>query len=386
MFPPPADLLADLVRRPSVNPMGRTDIPADLAYESRVTDYLEAQLKSLGVEYRRHPVAPGRDNLVARYAPPDPPGPPGRTYLWECHQDTVPTDGMTIDPFAAAVTGGRLAGRGACDVKAGAAAMLSAFGRLVRDRPAGSAAVILAFTVDEEHTFLGVQHLVRFGIAADAAVVAEPTGLDIVTAHKGVVRWSLETDGVACHSSMPERGANAVYGMARLITGVEAHAADLRAGPADPVLGPPSISVGVVHGGVSPNTVPDRCRIDLDRRLVPGETPAGAVARLDQALAAACPGVAYRTLPVTFACPALAPTLSADLVARLGAAIDAVRGRHETAAVPYGTDASTLAEVGIPVVVFGPGDIAQAHTKDEWVELAQVDAAADILYRLAAAG
>ena len=106
----------------------------------------------------RQPVAPGRDNLVAVY---DPPTPPPFTVLFEAHQDTVPVDGMTIDPFAAAVEGGKLYGRGACDVKAGGAVMLAAFARLVREKPPGSAAVVLAYTVDEEHTFLGVQELVK---------------------------------------------------------------------------------------------------------------------------------------------------------------------------------------------------------------------------------
>src|SRR5688500_843334 len=104
-MPSPADLLADLVRLPSVNPMGRTDIPPHLTHEARVTDYLEAQLRSLGVPSRRRPVAPGRDNLVAHYRPPTPA--PVRL-LWEAHQDTVPVDGMTVDPFAAAADGGKL--------------------------------------------------------------------------------------------------------------------------------------------------------------------------------------------------------------------------------------------------------------------------------------
>jgi acetylornithine deacetylase/succinyl-diaminopimelate desuccinylase-like protein len=126
--------------------------------------------------------------------------------------------------------------------------------------------------------------------------------------------------------------------------------------------------------------VPDFCVIDIDRRLIPGESPAAALAGLHEALA----GCEYTCDPV-FACPPLTPVPDDHpLLGRLGAAIDAVAGRHERHAVAYGTDASTLSEAGIPSVVFGPGDIAQAHTHDEWIDLRQVEQAADILYRFAA--
>ncbi len=381
MLPPLPDLLADLVRRPSVNPMGRTDLPPELVHEARVTDCLEAHLRAIGAEYHRRPVEPGRDNLVAVYTPPTP---APFTVIFEAHQDTVPVDAMTVDPFAARVEGGRLYGRGACDVKAGIAVMLTAFARLVRERPAGSARVVLAFTVDEEHTFIGVQELAKAGPRADFAVVAEPTLLNIVTAHKGVARWQIETAGRACHSSRPEQGVNAVYRMARLLRGVEDYADALRGRPPHPLLGPPTLSVGRVVGGVSPNTVPDFCRIEVDRRLIPGETSAAAVADLT-AFLTGYPGVDFPFAASTpkLACPPLDPAGSAELASRLGSAVNAVVGRHEVLAVPYGTDASTLAEAGIPAVVFGPGDIAQAHTKDEWIDLAQLEPAAEILFRFA---
>lgn len=380
MLPALPQLLAELVRRPSVNPMGRTDLPANLVYESRVTDYLESLLRDLGIPCERQLVAPGRDNLVARYTPPN----PSFCVLWEAHQDTVPVDGMVIDPFAATIAGDRLSGRGACDVKAGIACMLTAFVRVVAAKP--QAAVTLAFTVDEEHTFLGAQHLMASGVRADCAIVAEPTELNIVQAHKGVVRWAIETAGVACHSSRPEQGVNAVYRMARIIRRVEEYAAKLQANRGDPLLGPPTLSVGVVQGGVSPNTVPDHCRIEIDRRLLPGEDPAAAVAEVNSYLRSD-PTIDF---PFTFvprlACPSLAPTGSDVVTARLGRAIDAVVGQHEVVAVPYGTDASTIATAGVPAVVFGPGNIAQAHTKDEWVDLRQVESAVEILFRFACGG
>jgi acetylornithine deacetylase/succinyl-diaminopimelate desuccinylase family protein len=376
-----AATLADLVRIPSINPMGRTDLPPELLYESRVTAYLEERLRTIGADPKRQEVLPGRDNLITVY---EPPGTPSRTIVFECHQDTVPVDAMIVDPFGAKIEGGKLFGRGSCDVKGGATVMLAAFTRLFKERPAGSARVLLCYTADEEHTFLGVQELVKQGLKADSAIVAEPTLLNIVRAHKGVVRWVVETPGRACHSSRPENGVNAIYRMGRLLAGIEAYAEDLHARTPDPLLGPRTISVGRILGGVSANTVPDVCRIDVDRRLVPGESATDAGHDLESFLKA-FPGVDFPfAMKESHApCGPLSPELSGPLVKEFGAAIDSVVGKHEVQVVPFGTDASTIAKGGIPAIVFGPGDIAQAHTKDEWIELSQLEPAAEILFRYA---
>jgi acetylornithine deacetylase/succinyl-diaminopimelate desuccinylase-like protein len=379
----PTQLLTDLVRLPSLNPMNRVAPDPALFFEHRVTDYLEGVVRGLGVPHERQPVAPHRSNLVARF---EPPGPAPFTVLFEVHQDTVPVDQMTIDPFGAAIAGGRLSGRGACDVKGGMAAMLAAFARLVREKPRGAARVILAFTVDEEHTFLGVQRLVRDGRLADFAVVAEPTNLQIVKAHKGVVRWHLTAPGRSCHSSRPDLGDNAIYRMGRLLGPVDEYARTLLSGPADPLLGPPTLSVGRIEGGTSVNTVPDFCRVEIDRRLIPGEQPAEAPKHFEASLRHQLPGEQFHISEPWLYCPALAADGSEEAVRRLGAAIDTVAGPHRVTVVPFGTDASTVALSGVPSVVFGPGDIAQAHTCDEWIDLAQLDAASEILFRLATSG
>ena len=397
-------LLRDLVSIPSVNPMGRPLTGPEI-FEHRITAYLEEFFRSLGVPYERQTVAPLRDNIVAKF---DLPG-SGPTLIFEVHQDTVPTDQMTIPPFGAAVENGRLYGRGACDIKGGMAAMLAAFARIVREKPAGGARrVVMACTVDEEFTFLGVQRLAktdfRAGIVGQTflsantgrqtgmsapqkpvfAVVAEPTQLQIVDAHKGAVRWVLTTTGRACHSSRPELGVNAIYHMARLMPVIERYAAEVRASLTDARLGSPTLSVGMIAGGTSVNTVPDRCSIEIDRRLLPGEDADTAqrhfIARMRAEIE---PDVVFECPTPYLAAPALGPTGSADLVARLGAAIDSVIGAHLVQAVPYGTDAAPLAAAGVPSVVFGPGDIARAHTRDEWVPLGEVEQASEILVRLA---
>jgi acetylornithine deacetylase ArgE len=380
----PTRLLRDLVALPSINPMGRP-LTGPQIYEHRVTDYLEQVFRDLGVRYVRTPIAPLRDNIIAFHEPVD----ARSTLLLEVHQDTVPVDNMTIDPFAATVSNGRLWGRGACDVKGGMASMLSAFSRLVKEKPAGSVRVVLACTVDEESTFLGVQQLVKEDLRGNCAgpiraVIAEPTSLKIVHAHKGVVRWTLDTTGRSCHSSRPELGVNAIYHMAKLLPLVEQFATELRASKSDPMLGPPTLSVGRIDGGTSVNTVPDRCRVEIDRRVIPGENSLAAPNDLFAYLRGRVGSDIEFTCSTPYqSCPALSPMGSEDLKRQLGSAIDAVVGRHEIHAVPYGTDASTIAEAGIPAVVFGPGDIAQAHTCDEWIDLVQLEQAAEILYRLA---
>lgn len=374
-------LLAELVRRPSVNPMGRTDLDPNILYESRVVAFLEHELRNIGCEFRRQHVVDGRENVIATYTPP---GPAPFHVLFEAHTDTVPVDGMIVDPFAAKIEGGKMYGRGSCDVKAGGAVMLTALARLVREKPAGSAKLTVAFAVDEENGGLGISELMQSGFRADCAIVAEPTLLNIVNAHKGVARWRLETTGRACHSSRPDEGVNAVYKMAKLLNGIEAYAGVLAARPAHPVLGGRTISVGRVSGGVSPNTVPDFCRADIDRRLIPGETFESATAELDAYLRA-LPGVDFDfTLKqASPGCTPLDPSQSVELTQRFGATINSVVGAHTVHPVPFGTDASRVAVAGVPAVVFGPGDIAQAHTKDEWIDLSQLEPAAEILFRFA---
>lgn len=363
--------------------MGRA-LQGPEVFEYRVTAYLDTFFRDLGVPYERQAVAPLRDNIIARtnFAGAR------RTFLFEVHQDTVPVDHMTIPPFGGTVENGRLHGRGACDIKGGMAAMLTAFARLVNEKPAGAANVVMACTVDEEHTFLGVQELVRRGVKADGAIVAEPTQLQIVHAHKGAARWHLDATGRACHSSRPEQGVNAIYRMAQLLSAIERYAETLRAAPPDPLLGPPTLSVGRIEGGTSVNTVPDRCRVEIDRRLIPGEAPRAALEWFQAFLQREINPTDYpfECSEPWLALPALSPVNSGELVDRLGRAIDAVLGSHDVVTVPYGTDASTIAEAGIPAVVFGPGDIAQAHTRDEWVALTEVEQASEILFRLACDG
>jgi acetylornithine deacetylase/succinyl-diaminopimelate desuccinylase family protein len=391
----PLDVLAtlhDLVAIPSVNPMGR-DISGPEFFEYRVTDYLENLFRRLGVPYRRQPVDLLRDNIVAWIEGDPEPSAGPRVLLLEAHQDTVPVDGMTIDPWSPTVRDGRLYGRGACDIKGGMSAMLAAFARVAEQRPRGAPTLVMACTVNEEHGYTGATALARgwqSGAAdvphrrPDAVVVAEPTSLQVVVAHKGATRWRCRTHGRACHSSQPQRGDNAIYRMSYVLQALQRYQQEIAPTvPPHRLCGPVSLSVGTIRGGLSVNTVPDECTIEIDRRVIPGEDAASAyrhvVDYVTQQLGA--------DFPVTHEAPFLVgqplpDTANQAVAERLARAVRQVApSGGEFVGVSYGTDAAVYAAAGVPSVVFGPGSIDQAHTADEWIDVEQLQQAAEILYR-----
>ncbi len=233
-----------------------------------MSDYLERWFQTLGVAYERRTVSPGRDNLIARYESPR-----GRkTVLFDAHQDTVPTDGMTIPPFVPEIREGRLYGRGSCDVKGAWLPCSRRSHRLVKERPADSASVVMACTVDEEFTHTGSSQLAASPRMADYAIVAEPTRLEYYPPAQGAVRWKIRTKGVACHSSNPQ-----AWGQCDLPDGTVAGSdRGLRQPPRssharpDPWTAEPLGRSG--SKGVSVNVVPDWSEIEVDRRIIPGET------------------------------------------------------------------------------------------------------------------
>ena len=381
------EILAKLVSLPSVNPMGG---PVDQAicFEGRVSDWLVDFFRSIGAEYERIEVSPGRDNVIARYNSPG----ADFTILLDAHQDTVPVLGMTIEPFSAKIENGRLWGRGACDVKGGMAAMLFAFRRLFQEQPAGAANVVLSCTCDEEATVIGISDLVTYWTTAkgkskllesppDVAIIAEPTELDVVVAHRGVTRFKIRTKGRACHSSDPTQGVNAIYRMANLVSALQEYANGLAATvQAHPLCGSASLSVGKISGGTSVNIVPDECVIEVDRRIAPGEDAAGIVAGIRNFLAARLDFDFEFDAP-WIECPALTDANNTDLANTVLKHVAAVDGPHAAVGVPYGTHASPTCAAGVPSIVFGPGSIQQAHTKDEYIDIGQLEKTAEVYFR-----
>ena len=363
-------LLCELIALPSVNP---AFLPAGdpRAGEQRVADFLAATAARAGLEVEFQEVFPGRSNVLARLAPA------GRTrqrVVLAPHLDTV--GGESPELFQPREKGGRLHGRGACDTKGSVAAMLAALTGLTSSpqRPKQTE-IVFAGLADEENGQGGSRALVAKGLRADLAIVGEPTRLHVVTAHKGDLWLQLETRGKAAHGSRPELGRNAVHEMARIVDLLETtYAAALRRRE-HPLLGHPTVSVGAIAGGSQPNIVPDRCRISIDRRTVPRETESG-VRREIQALLKKH-RLNARLLNIRNApCPALETDPKRPLVQQFLASARQTR----PAGVDYFCDAAVLAGGGVPAVVFGPGDIAQAHTADEWISLIELDAAAALLF------
>ena len=386
----PLALLKDLIAIPSVNPMGR-DLSGPNFFETRLTAYLAGFFTRLGVDHEVIEVVPGRANVIARYHNPH----SSTTILMDAHQDTVPTDGMVIDPFDPVEKEGKLFGRGACDVKGGMAAMLAAFARLVDEEPTGAANVVMSCTCDEEATTLGISDLVKLWsdpsrksallpTHPDLALIAEPTDLEIVVAHRGATRWKIRTTGRACHSSRPAEGVNAIYRMARLLACLEDFAERLpQMVPAHPLCGPATLSVGRIEGGISVNTVPDRCEIEIDRRVIPGEDGLEVMEQVRSDLRERL-DFDFDMLEPWLVGLALSDDNNGEWADRLMTHITAVAGNHRKVGVPYGTHASRTAAAGVPSIVFGPGSVDQAHTKDEWISIHELQQASEIYYRFCA--
>ncbi len=378
--------LSDLIRLPSVNPMGRA-IDPQIHFEHRVTDYLQQRFQDLGLQFERQTIAPQRDNIIARVDGIIPPERGGKLVLLEAHQDTVPVDGMTIPPFEPQIESGRIYGRGSCDIKGGMASMLWAFFRLASERPTGMPTVIMACTVNEEHSVDGATKLAElwsqphpiFSRRPDTAIVAEPTQLNIVVAHKGVLRWRLRTQGRAVHSSRPEDGQNAIFRMGHVLAALESYADDVVPSlGTDRWVGRPTLSVGLISGGISVNTVPDDCVIEVDRRLLPSEAPFDAYHHALRYCEQQVDTTITHERPFVEA-HGLSDELNGPLADRLSSLAEKYGG-GKLIGVPFGTNAPPYARSGVPTVVFGPGSIAQAHTCDEWVAIEQLESAGQILY------
>ncbi len=364
-------LLSDLVRIPSVNPRvgGGTG-------EAEIARYLADRLRALGLRPTVTEVHPARPNVLVTV--PGQAG--GRHLLFEAHTDTVPPSTGQLDPFTPRMEGEKLYGRGSCDTKASVVAAFLALASIlpVRER---RTTLSVAFTMGEELGHEGAKHLAAAGFRADAAVIGEPTGLDVVAAHKGVLRWKMVTVGRSAHSSNPEKGCNAILKMARVIRALEDRLIPRLRERSHPLLGSPTLSVGRIEGGLQVNIVPDRCTVELDWRILPGESWGAARRELEAALEPACaedPELRVVIDEPDQAFAGMETPLDAPIVRLAQEAVRRIDGEHPVRGVAYGTDGAELSPAGIPCVVLGPGHIEQAHTSSEFVDIQQVLKAAAI--------
>jgi acetylornithine deacetylase len=374
---PSIRLLRDLVAIPSVNPMGREDLPADMVGEQRVAEFVAAELSRIGLDVRLIGQA-GRTSVVAEARA----GAGAETVLVASHLDTVPVDGMEIDPFDPVIRDGRLQGRGSCDTKAGMAALLEALARVLA-RGTLKRNVLVVGESDEEHRSIGaLDVLADLGARRpDWSLATEPTGLRLIHAHKGVVHARVRAQGRACHSSDPTAGRNAIVLLARAILAIESSARIFPERP-HPDLGPATLSIGVVHGGQAPNIVPDEAWLWVDRRTLPGEPPEAIRRELEDVLAKA--GLAGEV--VVDACreekPPLGNAPDSVAVRATGRALASLALDPAVGTVAFGTDAGVFSREGIPSVVIGPGSIALAHTAREFVPVDEVETMVRVFERL----
>lgn len=364
------DLLSTLVRIDSINP----SLVPGAAGESEIAKFIASWMEGVGLEVRVQEVAPGRPNVIGRVRGKG----GGRSLLLNAHIDTVGVAGMP-DPFTPTVDGDRLYGRGAYDMKGGLAAIMLAARSVLEAGNAGGDLIITA-VMDEEYASLGTQAVLQM-VHADAAVVTEPTGLRMCAAHKGFAWLSVETRGRAAHGSKPDLGVDAIAHMGRVLVAMEALGRELAAREPHPLLGTGSIHASLIEGGQELSSYPERCRLQIERRTVPGETPESVqcevAAHLD----------ALHELDASFdAHDDLFFWREPFQVALEEGIVEAVR--HAATAVTgdipgvYGDtpwmDAALLQTAGIPTVVFGPGG-AGAHAVEEYGSISEVATCAEIL-------
>jgi acetylornithine deacetylase len=309
----------------------------------------------------------------------------GGGLMLNSHMDTVPVTNMTIDPFDPFVRDGRVYGRGSCDAKASIAAMMAALVAHANssERPVP---VVFAAMADEEFSFAGSWKLIERDWPVSACIVGEPTRLASIIAHKGVTRWRMSVTGASAHGAMPHLGHSAIYDGARVALALEAYARELAKRSPHTLLGRPTINVGRINGGIAVNVVPDSCEFEIERRLLPCEDGLQAVRDCEQWVRERMGGKIGLIVDEPYLVdPALDTRREAPVVRAVGDAhlcefgiASAIEGAH------YGTDGSKLAAAGIETMVCGPGDIAQAHTCDEFIEIDQVEKAVRLYSRVLA--
>jgi succinyl-diaminopimelate desuccinylase len=373
------ELLSVVVATPSVNPAFQTpeDDPA-LFGEAKLARALAAWFAANGIEAELEEKLPGRPNLIARIKGRS----GGPRMMWEGHLDTVQVTGMDA-PFVPVVRDGRLYGRGAVDDGGCVVAFMLAVRALAANPPPGDVDFVGA--MDEEFSYLGVlQHLAR-GEQYALGVAGEPTDLRVVRACKGTVRWFVDIKGRSAHTSKPHEGLSGIDGARRVL---ELYEAEMKGRTQSHVLlGVPTLTCTAIEAGEGPNTVPSSARLRFDYRYLPTESGSEVYAHfkaLAETLPEIAPGFTVTVPPPFVDSSAMDVPEDSAIVTRM-TRVCAARGISDVAeGVPYGSDSTKMVNNGgIPTIVFGPGNIDQAHARDEYVELAQVVTAAEMLVDLA---
>jgi acetylornithine deacetylase len=356
-----ADLAAALVRIDSINP---ALIPG-AAGETAIADYVAGWLARAGLDVELVEPTRGRPSVIAVARGSG----GGRSLLLNAHLDTVGTEAMD-SPFEARVARGRLYGRGSYDMKGALAAAMLA----VKDAASMSLAgdVILTAVADEEVASLGTEAVLE-RVTADAAIVCEPTELQVAVAHRGFAGFEIETHGVAAHGSRPDLGVDAIAKMGHVLVALEELDGRLQAGRRHPLVGAGSLHASLIEGGQEFSSYPARCLLTGERRTLPGET----AAEIEADLRAAAGDAEVRLLVSR-------EPFEIDEGHALVRAVGAAAGTSGVIGVPFWTDAALVADAGIPTVLFGPAGEG-AHAAVEWVEVGSLERCRQVYAAAAAA-
>ncbi len=362
------DDLCHMIEIRSENPF---EDPPLIGYrEQEIGEYFHSRLANLGLEVESRDVVPGRPNVWGRLKGQG----GGPALMLAGHLDTVGTQGYD-SPFDARVESGRVYGRGACDMKAALAAYLEVTRLIVESDIHLRGDLIVAGIADEEWGMTGAKDVGRNGPWADFGIIGEPSGLAVCPAHKGAYALKIRTFGRAVHSSVPEKGHNAIEDMGRVINQLANHDQNLRSRDPDPICGHGRFSMGVIRGGTMVCTVPDSCELEVDRRTLPGET--GEMIREEyRCLLESMPNLEYELSEAITETPPLNVPLNNQVVKATIAAFEVVTGEPaRVEALTAGTDAPHL---GFPTIIFGPGSCEQAHSLCEYVEIEEVKIATKV--------
>ena len=366
-------LLRELVAIDSVNPT----LVRGASGEGQIAAAIADHMRRPGMDVEVQDVAPGRPNVIGVVDSRR----PGPALLFCGHVDTVGVEGMT-NPFDPVERGGRLYGRGSQDMKGGLASMIDA-ARVVGERGLARGRLIVAAVIDEEYASLGADALVSKW-TADAAVVTEPTDLQIGVGHKGFAWIEIETRGRAAHGSRPRDGRDAILRMGRVLHRLELLDRELQVRAPHPIMATGSLHASIIDGGRELSSYPDLCRLRMERRTIAGESAETALKEVeeilellrdeDQEFEGDC--------RLTFARPPYELPARHALAQAMVRAAATIGGSAATVGMSFWTDAAILADAGIPSILFGPGG-AGLHSIEEYVNVSDVIACRNALATLA---
>ena len=360
------DRLKEMIAIPSDNPMAGEPRPGHR--EKELGEYYLEQMSQLGMAVSSRDAAPGRPNVFGTRQ-----GAGERPSLMLCgHLDTVPAEGYE-EAYCAREADGRIYGRGSCDMKAGLACYLEVVRLLQEADVQLQGTLMLCGVADEEWQMIGSREIGLNGPMADQCIIGEPSDLAVCPAHKGQHGLFIRTFGKAVHSSIPEHGENAIERMARVVTALSDYNAELASREPHPLCGHGRYSPGVIRGGDLVSAVPDFCELEIDRRLLPGDSAKSVRQDIEkrlESLKADDPGFRYEISDPSWDIPANDVPLDSPVVRSLLESSQLLTGSPAQASAFSGaTDAPHL---GSPAVVCGPGSLVQAHSLNEYVEIEQL--------------